>query len=191
MLTRRSFVANSVGVGAALAAPGARKAAAQADRRKIVDAQVHLWKAEVAGLEMGARSAAPVAGALHRRATRADDGRSRRGSRGDRAALLAGRPERLRDRGGEEVPQPLPDHGPHPAAGPQVGRSASEMEGAAGHAGRARDLQQRPDDTLAHRRHGKLVLAGGREDRASRDVSSCRAASRCSARSRSSTHSSR
>ena len=46
MLTRRSFVANSVGVGAVLATQGAHKAAAQADRRMIVDAQIHLWKAE-------------------------------------------------------------------------------------------------------------------------------------------------
>src|SRR3974377_2331555 len=44
MLTRRSFMATTVGAGAALAAE--RQAAAQADRRMIVDAQVHLWKAE-------------------------------------------------------------------------------------------------------------------------------------------------
>jgi predicted TIM-barrel fold metal-dependent hydrolase len=46
MLTRRSFVTNSIGAGAVLAAPGAREAVAQADRRMIVDAQVHLWKGE-------------------------------------------------------------------------------------------------------------------------------------------------
>ncbi len=44
MLTRRSFMATTVGAAAALAAE--RPAAAQADRRMIVDAQVHLWKAE-------------------------------------------------------------------------------------------------------------------------------------------------
>jgi predicted TIM-barrel fold metal-dependent hydrolase len=44
MLTRRSFMATTVGAGAALATE--RQAAAQADRRMIVDAQVHLWKAE-------------------------------------------------------------------------------------------------------------------------------------------------
>ncbi len=44
MLTRRSFMATTVSAGAALAAE--RRAAAQADRRMIVDAQVHLWKAE-------------------------------------------------------------------------------------------------------------------------------------------------
>jgi len=46
MPTRRSFVTGTLAVGAALAAQGSQKAAAQADRRMIVDAQVHLWKAE-------------------------------------------------------------------------------------------------------------------------------------------------
>ena len=46
MLTRRSFVTSTVGAGAMLATQGPHKAAAQADRRMIVDAQVHLWKAE-------------------------------------------------------------------------------------------------------------------------------------------------
>src|SRR5438874_6361736 len=43
MPTRRSFVLSTLG---ALATQGARQAAAQVDRRMIVDAQVHLWKAE-------------------------------------------------------------------------------------------------------------------------------------------------
>jgi predicted TIM-barrel fold metal-dependent hydrolase len=46
MLSRRSFVTASIGIGTALAALGPRRAAAQVDRRIIVDAQVHLWKAE-------------------------------------------------------------------------------------------------------------------------------------------------
>ena len=50
MPTRRNFVTSTlvtstIGAGALLAM-GPRKAAAQADRRQIVDAQVHLWKAE-------------------------------------------------------------------------------------------------------------------------------------------------
>src|SRR5438128_794252 len=124
----------------------------------------------VAGLEMGSRAPAPVAGAFHHRAASADDGRGWRGSRGDRPAVLAWRPERLRARGGETLSDPLPRHGPHPAAGPQIGRSTSEMEGAAGDAGSACDLQQRADDTLAHGRHGELVLDSGRKGRASRHV---------------------
>jgi predicted TIM-barrel fold metal-dependent hydrolase len=46
MLSRRSFVSRALGVGAVLATQASNKAAAQADRRMIVDAQVHLWKAE-------------------------------------------------------------------------------------------------------------------------------------------------
>ena len=48
MPTRRNFVAGTLatGTGALLATQGPHKAAAQANRRQIVDAQVHLWKAE-------------------------------------------------------------------------------------------------------------------------------------------------
>src|SRR5437899_2365784 len=46
MPTRRSFVTSTLGAGAVLAMQGPHKAAGQADRRLIVDAQVHLWKAE-------------------------------------------------------------------------------------------------------------------------------------------------
>ncbi len=46
MLSRRNFLNGTVAAGAALAAQGPRKAIAQADRRMIVDAQIHLWKAE-------------------------------------------------------------------------------------------------------------------------------------------------
>src|SRR5438874_6048504 len=46
MQTRRSFVIGSLGAGAVLATQRPHKAAAQVNRRLIVDAQVHLWKAE-------------------------------------------------------------------------------------------------------------------------------------------------
>lgn len=46
MLSRRNFRNTSVGVGVALAAQDAGEAAGQPIRRTIVDAQVHLWKAE-------------------------------------------------------------------------------------------------------------------------------------------------
>ena len=45
MLSRRIFVTTALGAGAVLATQD-HKAAAQADRRMIVDAQIHLWKAE-------------------------------------------------------------------------------------------------------------------------------------------------
>src|SRR6186997_1911917 len=43
MLSRREMLASSLATGAALAS---RRAVAQPSRRTIVDAQVHLWKAE-------------------------------------------------------------------------------------------------------------------------------------------------
>jgi predicted TIM-barrel fold metal-dependent hydrolase len=46
MPSRRSFVASGLGAGAVLAAQGPRGAGGQGTRRLIVDAQVHLWKAE-------------------------------------------------------------------------------------------------------------------------------------------------
>src|SRR6267154_416203 len=45
MLNRRSFVTSSVSAAAVLTTQGPH-AAAQADRRMIVDAQIHVWKAE-------------------------------------------------------------------------------------------------------------------------------------------------
>ena len=45
MLSRRGFINGTVGAGVALASQGARTASAQS-KRMIVDAQVHLWKAE-------------------------------------------------------------------------------------------------------------------------------------------------
>jgi predicted TIM-barrel fold metal-dependent hydrolase len=44
MWSRRSFLKSTLGAGAAVV--GAQQVAAQVDRRMIVDAQVHLWKAE-------------------------------------------------------------------------------------------------------------------------------------------------
>jgi predicted TIM-barrel fold metal-dependent hydrolase len=46
MLSRRSFLSTTIGASAALATQGPQRAIAQANRRMIVDAQVHLWKAE-------------------------------------------------------------------------------------------------------------------------------------------------
>lgn len=46
MPTRRCFIKTSLAAGAALATQGGLRALAQVDRRMIVDAQIHLWKAE-------------------------------------------------------------------------------------------------------------------------------------------------
>ena len=48
MQSRRTFVTGTLGAAAVLATDGSRNAGAQANRRQIVDAQVHLWKAESA-----------------------------------------------------------------------------------------------------------------------------------------------
>jgi L-fuconolactonase len=48
MLNRRNFITNAIGagVGLTMAMQGSERSAAQPARRMIVDAQVHLWKAE-------------------------------------------------------------------------------------------------------------------------------------------------
>jgi predicted TIM-barrel fold metal-dependent hydrolase len=46
MLSRRDFLTTTAAAGAAIATQVSQKAAAQVDRRMIVDAQIHLWKAE-------------------------------------------------------------------------------------------------------------------------------------------------
>jgi predicted TIM-barrel fold metal-dependent hydrolase len=46
MLSRRDFLTSTAAAGAAIATTVPRNAAAQANRRLIVDAQIHLWKAE-------------------------------------------------------------------------------------------------------------------------------------------------
>src|SRR5258705_1431294 len=46
IMSRRGFLASAAGTGTALALQGPQKADAQVDRRMIVDAQIHLWKAE-------------------------------------------------------------------------------------------------------------------------------------------------
>src|SRR5262249_47304937 len=46
MLSRRNFLTSTIAAGAALATHVPQKVSAQVDRRMIVDAQIHLWKAE-------------------------------------------------------------------------------------------------------------------------------------------------
>ncbi len=46
MMSRRRFIGSTLGAGLALAAQGCEQMAAQPERKRtIVDAQVHLWKA--------------------------------------------------------------------------------------------------------------------------------------------------
>lgn len=47
MMSRRRFIGSTLGAGLALATQGCQQVTAQpARKRMIVDAQVHLWKAE-------------------------------------------------------------------------------------------------------------------------------------------------
>ena len=183
MLSRRVFLNGALGAGAALAVP--HKAAAQADRRMIVDAQIHLWKAESDDWKWvpGATPQLPVPFTIERAISMMDEAGVDRAV--DRAAVLAWRPQRLCARGGEALSHPLPRHGQARAQRSQGRRAAAEMEGAAGHGRPARDLQHAAVDSLAHRRDGGLVLGGGREGRTSGDVLCARPHARRSARSRS------
>ena len=147
-------------------------------------------ESQVAGLEVGARSCTPVAGAVHDRAAGADDGRGRRRSRGDRSAVLARRPQRLCPRSREALSKSFPRDGAHSAAGPEIGGVVAEMEGAAGNGGRSPHLQQFHQHPVAHRRHGRLVLAGRGKGGASGHVLCDPASEKCSVPSRSVTPSS-
>ena len=60
--------------------------------------------------------------------------------------------------------------GAHSSEESASGGAAAEVEGAAGHAWRARDVP-RPGPGVADRRHAGLVLAGGRKGRPAGDVS--------------------
>ena len=75
MLSRRSFLNSTLAAGAALATQGPRTAAAQADRRMIVDAQIHLWKAESDDWKWvpGARPQLPVPFTIERAISMMDE----------------------------------------------------------------------------------------------------------------------
>jgi L-fuconolactonase len=181
MLSRRNFLNGTLGAGLALAtsqqaaaqtpaAPGARK-------RLIVDAQVHVWKAESPDWPWvpGMKPQMPEPFTIEKLVPLMDEAGV------DRAvivaAVLAGRPQRLRHRGRQAVSRSLRGHGPHPLEEPAIGRAAAEMEGAAGDARRPGDVS-RPRRPMAHRRHRRLVLAGRGEGRASRHVPDRRALGR-------------
>src|SRR5262245_15183716 len=123
MQSRRSFVTSTLGAVAVLAAQGPRKAAAQANRRLIVDAQVHLRKAESPDWKWvpGLQPQLPEPFTIERLVPMMDEAGvdcavivppSWPGDRNDYALEAV-----------KALSNPLPRHGPHPAAGSQVGRS--------------------------------------------------------------------
>ena len=85
----------------------------------------------------------------------------------------------------KRYPEPLRGHGPHSAAGSEIGRAAAEVEGAAGHARRAPDVQSRRRWS-AGSRTAPPTGSGRRPRRPDcRSCSSHSAWCRCSSRSRS------
>ena len=166
MPTRRSFIANTVAAGAVLTAQRPRSAAAQADRRMIVDAQVHLWKAETPEWKWvpGLKPQLPQPFTIERLVPMMDEAGVDRavivppswpGDRNDYAMEAAIRyPARFRVMGRI------------PLADPKSADLLPRWREQPGMVGVARDLQQRADHTVAVGRHGGLVLGSGRESRA-------------------------
>src|SRR6266404_351719 len=88
MLSRRTFLSATGAVGAALATQRSHQAVAQVDRRMIVDAQIHLWKAESDDWKWvpGAQPQLPVPFTIERAISMMDEaGVDRAVNHGDRA----------------------------------------------------------------------------------------------------------
>src|SRR5215471_12263986 len=102
MLSRRNFINGSISAGVALAARGPRTAEAQVNTRKrmIVDAQVHLWKAESPDWPWvpGRKPQLPDPFTIEKLVPLMDEAGVDRVVRA--AAVVAGRPQRLWVRGG-------------------------------------------------------------------------------------------
>ena len=129
----------------------------------IVDAQVHLWKANTPDRPWLPNRVAQLPEPFTDRKTRADDGRSRRRPRRHRPAVLGGRSQRLRARGGAPIPGAFRRHGPHSGERSEIGKAVAGLEEAAGHARHQADVSSAAMD-LADRRHRRLVLAGWRKN---------------------------
>ena len=183
MLTRRRFIGTTLGAGTALAT-GVQAALPQ-QKREIVDAQVHLWKANTPDWPWvpGAKPQLPEP--FTDRAGAAADGRGRRRPRGHRAADGSTTATTMRSKPHKRYPEPLRRHGPHSAAESEIGRAAAEVERAAGHARRARDVQH-AGDARPGSRTAPPTGSGRRPRRpACRSCSWRSAWSTCSIRSRS------
>ena len=113
MLTRRKFIGTTLGAGAALAAGVQRRAAAGASKRTIVDAQIHLWKAESDDWKWvpGMKPQLPEPFTIERALPLMDEAGVDRAV--DRAAVLARRPQRLR---ASKPPSAIPTASPSWAA---------------------------------------------------------------------------
>ena len=119
--------------------------------RTIVDAQVHLWKAESEDWKWvpGRKPQLPEPFTIEKLVPLMDEAGV------DRVVIVPPSwPGDRNDYGleaAQALSEPLRRHGPHSAAGSEVGEAAAEMEGAARHARRAADL---------HARAGALLTSG-------------------------------
>ena len=166
MLSRRELLGSAVAAGATLAS---QKVVAQPAKRTIVDAQVHLWKAESEDWKWvpGMKPQMPEPFTIEKLVPLMDQAGV------DRVVIVPPSWPGDRNDYGLEAAKRYPNRfavmGRIPLKNPQVGGAAAEMEGAAGHARRARDVP-RPGPGVADRWHAGLVLAGGRKGRPAGDV---------------------
>ena len=117
MLTRRRFIGTTLGAGTALAT-GIQGALPQAQKRMIVDAQVHLWKANTPDWPWveGAKPQMPEPFTIERALPLMDEAGV------DRVVIVppsGPRPQRLRARSRQALSEPLRGHGPHSRENPK------------------------------------------------------------------------
>ena len=166
MLSRRQMLASSLATGAAVASG---KAVAQGSRRTIVDAQVHLWKAESEDWKWvpGMKPQMPEPFTIEKLVPLMDEAGV------DRVVIVPPSWPGDRNDYGLEAAKRYPKRfavmGRIPLKNPQSRGAPAQMERAAGHARRAADVP-RPGTGVADRRHAGLVLAGGRKGRSAGDV---------------------
>src|SRR5215468_8557104 len=156
MLSRRGFLNSAFGAGLALTtaqqAPAQTPAVQPARKRLIVDAQVHLWKAESPDWPWvpGRTPQMPEPFTIEKLVPLMDEAGV------DRAVIVPPSwPGDRNDYALEAVRR-------YPGRFAAIGRAAAEMEGAAGHARRAAHAPSRAERAARERRR-RLVLAGGRE----------------------------
>ena len=132
MLSRRNLFHAALGVGASLLSltrVSAQTATQPATKRVIVDAQVHLWKAESPDWPWvpGAKPQLPEPMTIERLLPMMDEAGV------DRVVVVP--PSWPGDRNDYALDAaPLPCHGPRPAKKSSISRAAAEVAGTAGHA---------------------------------------------------------
>ena len=173
MLSRRSFLNGTLGAGLALAT--SQQAAAQtpaaqgARKRMIVDAQVHLWKAESPDWPWvpGMKPQMPEPFTIEKLVPLMDEAGV------DRAVIVPPSWPGDRNDYGIEAAKRYPNRfavmGRIPLKDPQSAALLPKWKEQPGHARRPGHVP-RARRRVAHGRHRRLVLAGGREGRASGHV---------------------